>query len=440
MSAVTAEAAIAGDRPKAGGYDTTLFKLLILGFLAACTFTARPIFLGVSAQHASLMYFDAPILLILLLQTLMARFTVPGKGPRGVLRVFLPMFLLLIWWGISGLLFAKRTDFFIASYLQFLNGVLVVLIFPWILHRFKLREFAMNAVMGFSLVVDLVAFAQAALDPHRIFEDITSTLSPNHAHIGLYMLVVLTIALNRSLYKGGWWPASVACATFVVMLMSGSRAAQMGSLCILGVYFFRRMSFANFVKLAVGLILIAAVFAYIGKNRQEGLKQGGDFEITKHVKIDKSAGRRLLMWIAAWGVINSSTERFVWGIGFTNFRWEYGKLIKLPFYTNAAHNAYLHIWTETGLFGLCLYLWAYGAIFLFAVSHRKDDPAAGLLAALVVSMLITGMTQETLYPNEAFCNFNVFYAFGCVLLVMHTLEVVERRKAAQDDDSLIPIR
>lgn len=430
MSVATGESRVASGAPKAGSSDSALFKILILCLLVACTFTTHPIFLGHSSQHASLIYFDTPLLLILILQVFMARFTHGGAGPRGVFRVYLPFFFLLAWWGVSGLLIAKRGDFFAASYLQFLNGALVVLLFPWILTRFKLRDFAMNAMMGVSLVVALVAFAQAALSPKRIFEDITSTLGPNHAHIGLYMLVVLTIALNRTLTRGGWWPATVASLAFLMLLMSGSRASQAGSLCILGVYFFRRLSFVNLAKLAAGLILVALVLVYAGKNRQEGLKEGGDFQITKDVKIDKSAGRRILMWISAWSVINSSTERFVWGIGFTNFRWEYGKLIKLPFYTNAAHNAYLHIWTETGLFGLCLYLWSFGALFIFAVRHRKDDPAAGLLAALVVSMLMTGMTQETLYPNEAFCNFNVFYMFGTLLVVLQILESAERRKAA----------
>jgi O-antigen ligase len=132
-----------------------------------------------------------------------------------------------------------------------------------------------------------------------------------------------------------------------------------------------------------------------------------DFQVSDDVKIDASAGRRLLMWAVTWKAINDSPKVFWTGFGFSNYRWEFGHAIKLFFYTPAAHNVYLHMWAETGLVGLLLYLLVFAAMIVFAFRQRKAHPPGLLLGALAIGVLSTGFTQETFFPNEAQSNFPV---------------------------------
>jgi len=346
-------------------------------------------------------------------------------------RTFLPLMLLLAWWGISGIFMAKNGVFFFISFFQYLLGAIVIITLPWILLKFKLVDFSLDAILACATVVAVVAMLQAVLDPSQIFENITSTLGPNHAHLGLYMLIALAVALYRSHSRDGSWPSIVAFLAFVTILISGSRAAQTGSLAILFVHFFRKISVANFAKMLVVLILAGLAFVYIMEQRKGSTTKDDftqemrpdpnqeKFEIGNGVDVDKSAGRRLLMWFVSWKVITSSPDRFFLGIGFTNFRWEFGHLIILPFYTNAAHDVFLQVWTETGLVGLLLYLWIFISLIRFSLRQRKTNPEILLLAGLSIAMLLTGLTQETLYPNEAMCNINVFFFSACVILMSH---------------------
>lgn len=419
MSVVTAEPRLQAP-PHVGGLDASLFKLLIVGLAVSFSITFRPVFLSTSSKHASLLYPDLPLGAAFAFLAFLAWVMDPVKVKTPGIRMFIPLFLLLGWWGISGLLHAQQMEFFVVSWLQYANGALMVAAAPWVLTRYRLTAYAMEAIMACSVGVSLVALVECIIQPHEIFENITSVTGPNHCHLGLYMLVALAIALHRShAYPSRqWWPAGVAFLAFVSIMLSGSRSALAGSFILLAAYFFRRLSFANFFKLIVVAVMVGSVFTYIVKQRKHESTAGAQFQVAKGVHIDKSAGRRFLMWIVSWQVINSSPERFVQGIGFTNYRWEYGKLIKLPFYTNAAHNAFIHIWTETGLIGLLLYLSVYIVLFLQAWGRRKRDPPAMIMAALIAAMLVTCMTQETLYPNEAMCNFNVMFFFACLLMVM----------------------
>lgn len=408
--------------------DVFLRKALLLALIASCSIAFLRLGIGESKAHLSAVYPDFPIALCIgLLAALSGLFDSGSRGVRRVILPFLPLFLLFVWWMVSGLLHAKRFDFLLSCLLQYFGCIVLVLSLPSFVSRHGLSVFALDSLLKFGILVSLVGILQGMVKPSRMFEDINSTLSANHAHIGLYMLVVLTAAFFRSNQRKDWLPMTAAFMAFTAIIISGSRAAQLGCLPILMAYFLRRISFLNLVKIGVVIAVIAGSLQFIMERRQANNQKDTTFEIQEGVKVDQSAGRRLLMWIASWKVINSSPERFLWGIGYTNYRWEYGRLIVLPFYTNAAHNIYLHLWTETGLVGMLIFLLMYLVLWIEAMLARRTVPEAGYIAALVIGMFLSGLTQETLYPNEAFANFATYFFFSICLLFTMTRQLAEER-------------
>jgi O-antigen ligase len=400
--------------------DAFFTKGLIVLLLISFSSFRLHLLLGKGTRHESIYYLDLPLLLLISLITLGYRTLDPR--PLGLrLRVFAPLFALTAWWLLSGFFMAYQRDFFAASILQYISGCLALLALPRLMIRHKLVEFSMDAFLAVASVVALGALIYVGVRPENAFENVTSTLNPNRSHIGLYMLLALTMAFYRAQRTGlAARYLSLAFLFFCVILLSGSRAALVGCLLVLAAYFMRRLTFGNFLKFALAAALLFGVFSYI-MERREGVARtarASQFEISENVTVDQSAGRRLLMWYGAYRTLQSSDAIFWRGIGFTNYRWNYDKVVKLPFYTNAAHNVYLHVWVETGLIGLILYLLVFICLVGYVFRHRKRDPALLLLGGMVVGVCFTGMTQETLFPNEAQSNFNVLFFFMTALVII----------------------
>jgi O-antigen ligase len=78
--------------------------------------------------------------------------------------------------------------------------------------------------------------------------------------------------------------------------------------------------------------------------------------------------------------------------------------------SNNAHDMYLHVMTETGLAGLLLFLYLQRQTLLLLQS-----PHMRAMRLTFWALLITGLTQETLYPVAAFSHFLGFYLSALVI-------------------------
>ncbi|HKP95109.1 MAG TPA: O-antigen ligase family protein [Fibrobacteria bacterium] len=418
-------------------FDRLCFQFLIFCLLASCSVTRLPLKFGYSPKYSAMIYADTPILIVLFLFILLYRALNPGKAhPWRIDTSFLPMALVGIWWLGSGLIMARNPELFWSSIVQFAGGIAAFLLLPGILGAYGLTAFTLDTFLKMSVLVALGSIGQVIVQPARLFENPNSSLGVNHAQLGLYMLFALTVALFRSSRRPGWLCPVSAVLAFIVIFISGSRAAQIGSVPVLVAFFLNRLSFANLVKLGLAGFLMASALWMAVENRKENKAQGNmSFEMGNGVQVDVSSGRRLLMWMVTWKAITSSPRNFIAGFGYTNYRWEYGKSIKLPFYTNAAHNAYIHVWAETGLIGFALFLWMYWAPMRRAFALRKHLPEMTVAAGLVAGVFLTGFTQETMYPNEAFANINVLYAAICATLFLAARLAQEERDALAGEAS-----
>lgn len=396
--------------------DATGFRLLFFLLLASVSLTFRGISIGSSSFHQSLLYGDLPVVAITLFFAFLLAL-VHGKFPRIENKsVLVPLLALAVWWGVSGGMYAKKGDLFAASIVQMAVSVSAAVFLPGIMARYGLLKDFLDMALKVSIAVAGVAILQVAMDFESLFTSATSTLGPNRSHLGLYMMVVFTIAVYRLMQGEKVLPSIAASLALIVVIIVGSRAAQIGCILILAPMVLTRFSFKNGLRFLVVALVLVGVLSKIGEMR-EGRHKDAQFQVSENVKIDQSAGRRFLIWIATWDLVTRSPGNFLYGVGFTNYRWEYDRTIKLPFYTNAAHNTFLQVWAESGILGLILFLWLLFAIFKKGLVFKRYALECIMVSGLVLGIAFTGLTQETLYPIEAYCNFNTlfFLAVGVML-------------------------
>src|SRR5690606_17384462 len=104
--------------------------------------------------------------------------------------------------------------------------------------KYDLIAFTMNAFLWCAVFVGLYGLATVVVHPERAFTSVVSVLNPNRSHIGLYMLTAQTVALYRAqqVEKKSWY-LLVALMAFLVILLSGSRAALLGCVLVLAAYY-----------------------------------------------------------------------------------------------------------------------------------------------------------------------------------------------------------
>jgi O-antigen ligase/polysaccharide polymerase Wzy-like membrane protein len=206
------------------------------------------------------------------------------------------------------------------------------------------------------------------------------------------------------------------------------------------------------VKAAVYLIAVSA--AFVTRSRS-----GFVCMLILLIAIEIKRSRVMVIWLAAVvflvGSYLSSNEEFRWlterqlssastlqddGLsGRTDIWKDYGAfLIAHPvtlftgvgfgFAVNIspynAHLLYLHIVAEMGILGLFAFFWFHRKL-LSSLARKK----AFAMAWTVVALLLTGLTQETLYPVIIFTHFIAFYlSANAAVLRINSLESITVRE------------
>jgi len=179
---------------------------------------------------------------------------------------------------------------------------------------------------------------------------------------GYLSMVILLVLANR---KRIW----LILVIFFALLLTKSLGAFLSLFCALIIYFViqGKLKKVNILLLA-GLFLLMVILILGRSATQQG-----------HLHPAFSTIMRLNYWQESLAIIK--THPFV-GIGLGNFN--------LPS-SRYAHNAYLQIWAETGILGLCSLIWLVLVIFKTCLKNLTQSPdkrlIAGLLAASAVFLI-----------------------------------------------------
>jgi len=244
----------------------------------------------------------------------------------------------------------------------------------------------------------------------RIYTNLvpTGTLALNHVNNVVFMLtgiaaLVTWNILNRKYLN--WVAVGFGSAAMVAAIGLGeARLGIVGApLLVISIVLALRgkgivfaVSMALVAVLLGGSVLVGVMdtVSMVWTRRMVG-KVGDTGQVTSYMEMDQSRSR---IWKhTMWG-IKARPYILVTGTGFQNFK------VAVNGIAVAAHNLYLEVLVELGFpgalsfFGMIVGLVRQFRIGMLADQKTRDANAAAL--ALLVTLLVLGMANETLYPKR----------------------------------------
>lgn len=247
---------------------------------------------------------------------------------------------------------------------------------------------------------------------------VVSTLSPNHLHIGAYIILAFFLSLGL-LYSEKSTSARLflfvsLCLQVLVLVGSNSRAGWVGFVIGLIAFIILKRS-----KILLMILLLVVMLFYL----YGSLPQTAASRLTQTVQVgyqgvsfDLSTLGRFYVWYGTVKMIFSSIMNFLFGVGMGAF-W-YGSLFFLPLFpggATGAHNNFLHVLAELGIIGFLVFV-----ALLFKIAKRallniqnskttfQKNISVGYFCALL-GLIATCFTQETLSVQEASSSFLAFF-------------------------------
>lgn len=222
--------------------------------------------------------------------------------------------------------------------------------------------------------VDLVKHYAVDI-PGRLIRMRSSLGSPND--LAAFLMAAMPVAFAAWLGEKRWTPRSALYLTLlalfsVAFILTFSRAAFL-SLVLVSAYYVLRYS-SKRTALALGIVLAVVIFS------SETLLKN---YVTSLNPSDITIGERLRFWQATWDMIR---ERPFFGNGVNMYYQLFPKFAGAgETYRGYAHNCYLQMWSEIGLFGLLAFLYPF-VILVGEEFFRRSGPEFGLKQALAVSL------------------------------------------------------
>ncbi|MBI4846246.1 MAG: O-antigen ligase family protein [Candidatus Omnitrophica bacterium] len=168
---------------------------------------------------------------------------------------------------------------------------------------------------------------------------------------------------------------------FTALILTKTISAYLSLCFVLFFLFFiflkKRKSVWRYGKIILAMFIIAAVFAGIFFQRINFF--------TDLKNPENSIVQRLYYWQSAVKVIK---ENPLFGVGAGNFGFVYPRFKhEAANETIYAHNSYLQLWAELGIFSLLFFLFLIRCLFMRALKQRFNFLQAGMLAGTVVFLL-----------------------------------------------------
>lgn len=240
------------------------------------------------------------------------------------------------------------------------------------------------------------------------------TFRYHHSLIAMVFFTLLplfiAVAIESKIIIHRIMGAVLTVFSFYVIVISGSRSVLLGLLVGGGLYVLSNIRW-NRKSIAVLLLTpLIGVFLYFFTPLKDIYHH--TFQANEMGGIDVSSLSRLLIWKETLRTfLHSSLIEKCIGIGAGLYR-----TIKYEFViwdgskgASGAHNNYLHLLIEVGVVGLLAFFAHFACLGRFLLALGKKDLASKLFFFGMIGFLMSGITQETFWFQEAFGSFWVFY-------------------------------
>jgi O-antigen ligase len=266
----------------------------------------------------------------------------------------------------------------------------------------------------------------------------------SHFLVSLLPILFSLFLIRRDRLSRGLLFFSIA-VSYTYLLLSGTRAAAFGVLFAAGAWFllflrgelkgrdiFRR----NWVWLAV--LAVALILATITYNTDNPLNPRGGRSMTAD-RLKSGSSERLRLWRFTLMMIR---DHPLSGVGIGNFgrlsaeyhgRYtrgypEHGEPNRYVNY-RTAHNEYMHVWAETGVFGALALLWFLLALLasgLKSVKRSAGKPSVGLLLVGIISGGVAYSVQMFFdFPLHVVENVVLFLTMAALLLAIPQIHGID---------------
>jgi len=228
-------------------------------------------------------------------------------------------------------------------------------------------------------------------------------ISFHHAYPAMQILLLAAMYLYLLPITRVWLPCCILSCLWLCALVSGSRAGFVASSVLLVVAVLSRP------RQLLLLIASTAVAVVVGSYFSTSLSDTFSRAMSRQQSIatsyqeDGLAGR-VEIWKERVALLNWEPALWLTGTGF-------GSAIESG---NNGHMLYLQTTLECGLLGTGILLFLAWKVLSFL---WRQGPGARVLCYLTVAILLSGLTQETLYPVPALGHFCGMYLF-CLGVVL----------------------
>ena len=262
----------------------------------------------------------------------------------------------------------------------------------------------------------------------------------HRASLGLMLLVGIFLSFMLTQISRGFWLKAVvyasAPALVLGLLFTWSRAANLalgiGALSLVFTLGASRALKALVLTIAGALVVWVILLQFPDLQARFSLPGPRSF--------DEAAAGRLSSWADLIVWLGHRPDVLLFGAGFQNFHYYVGLssgAVKLE----AAHNAFLHILSEAGIFGFCIFLMWIGSVFLWLRSWRRTTPdpgsrtIAGAFTSLMLAIVVTCFTQESLLPIFSMFPFVLhFYIILGIFISYYRTEMADCSRSYSNAD------
>lgn len=169
---------------------------------------------------------------------------------------------------------------------------------------------------------------------------------------------------------------------------------------------------------ASALVVFAIIFWYLPVTQKLIAET---FTTTESSGIDSSSYSRLFIWKGAWeSIVKASFLQKLFGQGIAFYPtieydfviWGGGRS------ATGAHNNFLHVLAETGIWGLMAWAYHFGVILYFSFRKGAKKLVRSSFGLVTLALLFSGIGQETFWFQSAFGSFWFLYAIVLALIII----------------------
>ena len=368
----------------------------------------------------------------------------PSRGARRItgvlLAILLGCVLSVVWWGVrhpsSFLAFSQAAQ---TSAFLLLRVVEAIAVF-WAVSRVNLATGHTNALgraIAFALVVTsltvtltylgsipLASLApQIPADPdvsgpwsryHMLSGEGWGTVGYNHGYVAAHLLMLLILRLQLRRTGLGIFDVALVATTGVAILLTGSRAGLAAYAFFATAVAFRQPRLALWIgaAAAASLLMFPAMGFDIAGPVEDVLDRQG--ALIAPFRAENLAGRWEI-WTLTIRTLAAEPLALLFGNGFGT---------AMDFVGHNAHMMPLQVLVELGIPGLM----CFGALVVATLRLLdKPNPSGRTLLWGTIALLLSSLTQETLYPSPAFGSFVALFLASLALFENRSGGGAERR-------------